>query len=694
MRRQDVAISVAPPPALQDGTLWLDDRAALHGVPAGWSTVTDASATGVFLHGAIAAAAYYWEMPLGQIAGLRRFTSVARARPFWVHPVTGTSENAIQPETQWLLGETTAGLFIFIVPLLDGSCRFALQGSEAGLVVVGETGDPAVVARGGVAVFVAVGTEPYALMAAAARAVGRHHGTGALRSEKPLPDFVDWFGWCTWDAFYHDVSPEKIRAGLASFAAGGVEPRVLILDDGWQSVRRGASGEDRIVSFAANDRFAGDLAPIVRVAKGEFAVERFLVWHALIGYWGGVCAAALPDYDTRTVARAFGPGILRGEPHANVRPWGAVVGVPAATQIARFFDDYHRTLRVQGVDGVKVDNQATLEAVSAGQGGRVALARVYRQALEESVARHFGGRMINCMSCTPECVYLAAPSTVMRTSDDFWPERPESHGTHIYTNAHASLWFGEFMHPDWDMFQSAHAMGAFHAAARAVSGGPVYVSDRPEEHDFALLRKLTLSDGTILRADAPGRLTRDCLFIDPTKAPVLLKIFNTNGDCGVVGIFNARGPSTAAAREMVSGEVSPRDVPALAKTDFIGHAQRSGELWRCDAGAAGGSGRPVSLSAGEWEIVTFAPVKNGFAAIGLADKLNSAGAIAAWDWPTTHECRVELRDGGKFIAWAARAPSVIECDVVPITFAHEATSGRLGVNVPAGGRRVLVLRWA
>ena len=98
------AISVAPPPALQDGTLWLDGRAVLHGVPAGWSTVTDASATGVFLHGAIAAAACYWEMPLGQIAGLRRFTSVARARPCWVTPVTGTSENAIQPETQWLLG--------------------------------------------------------------------------------------------------------------------------------------------------------------------------------------------------------------------------------------------------------------------------------------------------------------------------------------------------------------------------------------------------------------------------------------------------------------------------------------------------------------------------------------------------------------------------------------------------------------
>ena len=41
------------------------------------------------------------------------------------------------------------------------------------------------------------------------------------------------------------------------------------------------------------------------------------------------------------------------------------------------------------------------------------------------------------------------------------------------------MWFGEFIQPDWDMFQSGHRMGALHAAGRAVSGGPVYVSDKP-----------------------------------------------------------------------------------------------------------------------------------------------------------------------------------------------------------------------
>lgn len=29
-----------------------------------------------------------------------------------------------------------------------------------------------------------------------------------------LPSFLDWFGWCTWDAFYTDVTAEGVVEGL------------------------------------------------------------------------------------------------------------------------------------------------------------------------------------------------------------------------------------------------------------------------------------------------------------------------------------------------------------------------------------------------------------------------------------------------------------------------------------------------
>ena len=29
-----------------------------------------------------------------------------------------------------------------------------------------------------------------------------------------MPSFLDWFGWCTWDAFYTDVTAEGVEEGL------------------------------------------------------------------------------------------------------------------------------------------------------------------------------------------------------------------------------------------------------------------------------------------------------------------------------------------------------------------------------------------------------------------------------------------------------------------------------------------------
>ena len=110
------------------------------------------------------------------------------------------------------------------------------------------------------------------------------------------------------------------------------------------------------------------------------------------------------------------------------------------------------------------------------------------------------------------------------------------------------------------MFHSQHEQGLLHATARAVSGeievsalhaalvcqglrvclfhiacppgitcrlpcplllhaagGPVYVSDRPGRHDFELLRRLVLPDGSVLRCRLPGRPTADCLFADVSR---------------------------------------------------------------------------------------------------------------------------------------------------------------------------------
>ena len=675
---------------LRDGALWSDGQPVLHEVPAGFTQVADPSKTGVFLKWTGAAPTALLRTPLGRVAGMRRFTSCHRDEPFWMIPRAGTNESQVALETQWLLAQTDAGDCVMLVPLLTDKMVFTLSGTTNGLQLTGETGEDAVQGTGGVALFVSVGHDPYALADSGAKAVMRFLGTGKLRTEKKTPDFADQFGWCTWDSFYKKVSADGVRRGLESFRSGGIEPKLLILDDGWQDFRAMPGGEERLVSLEPSQaQFGGDLRPTVRLAKNDFGVKTFLVWHAFTGYWGGVDGAALPQFDVQERSRSFGPGILTQHSNLNTQYWGSAVGVIPPAHIGKFYDDYHRRLEAAGVDGVKVDNQSMIESVAQGLGGRVAVTRAYRTALEKSVAKHFDGRLINCMANAMETYYCSPRSTLMRTSIDFWPKRPESHGQHIYCNAQMGLWFGEFMQPDWDMFQSAHPFGAFHAAGRAVSGGPVYVSDTPDAHDFDLLKKLVCSDGSMLRADFPGRATPDCLFADVTREPVLLKVFNFNRDCAVLGVFNCNYHQKENERPIIAGTVEPSDVPGLAGNEFVGFAQRSGKLWRCGRNES----MPLTLSEADWEIVSFAPVEHGVAVLGLADKLNSTGAVMAKRWNQDGSLTVTLRDGGKFLAWGEHKPNKVTVGGQPIDFEYETTTGKLSCPILAGGKIDINLKW-
>jgi raffinose synthase len=338
--------------------------------------------------------------------------------------------------------------------------------------------------------------------------------------------------------------------------------------------------------------------------------------------------------------------------------------------------------------------------------------RAYREALEASAAKHFGGRLntsgaaipavnlINCMSNAQETWYGSRVSTLLRSSIDFFPSMPETHGAHLYTNAQVGLWFGEFMHPDWDMFQSGHEWGAFHAAGRAVSGGPVYVSDKPGKHDFALLAKLVCSDGTVLRCDAPGLPTLDCLCVDPTRDDVLLKIWNVCGGASVVGIFNARYCPGRPEPLVLEGSVGPADVPVAAAP--VGHAVVPGQSARyaCYAHEAKvltileREGRyPLALPERGFELFTMVPIERGFAPIGLADKFNSAAAVRSSTWTADGAVQVELRDGGEFLAWCEAAPTSVEVNGASLPFSYERKTGALRVSVGRGARHEVRICW-
>lgn len=543
-----------------------------------------------------------------------------------------------------------------------------------------------------------------------------------------MPGMLDWFGWCTWDAFYQDVNPQGIRDGLKSLSEGGTPARFLIIDDGWQDTanefqkegepfREGSQFGARLMSIRENEKFrkaANDdssnkphsLKDFVSDIKGTFGLKYVYVWHALMGYWGGLHPNSpgtqkynptlkFPQQSTGNLAH------LRDIAMDRMEEYG--VGVVDPEKIFEFYNDLHGYLVSQEVDGVKVDVQNILETVTAGSGGRVPLTRCFHQSLEKSIFNNFRDNgIICCMAHNTDSVYSAKRSAITRASDDYWPNNPTTQTLHIAAVAYNSLFFGEVFVPDWDMFYSLHDAAEFHAVARAIGGCGVYVSDKPGKHDFEILKRLVLPDGAVMRAKYPGRPSRDCLFVDPVMdGKSLMKVWNLNKLCGVLAVFNCQGAGTWPCLENsvriggleLTGEISPSDIEYLAEItlqpwtgDYAAFSFKSGSLSRV---SLHGKLR-VNLKTLQCDVFTVAPIKTysqetQFAAIGLINMYNSGGAIEAIIGESScNKIRIRGRGEGIFGAYMSLEPQFCYVNMEEVQFKFSSEEHFLTVDVPTG----------
>lgn len=641
----------ASPFRLVDGRLWRGERLLLEGVDP-QLTLEALGEDGALLSLAAPPRPRH-RLPAGAIPHLVRATCWHRSSPYWMVPSVITSGGRVPRETQGMLAQLADGSCLLLAPLVGERLRWTLEAEQGRIGLNGSANDAGVLDAGGPALFLAQGQDPYALMGRAAAALGARLGY-RRRLERQAVPLASHLGWCTYNAFYADLSHAKIRAALASLRDARVPVRWALIDGGWQQKVRAAGGEDWMAAIAADPaKFPDGLAATIRMCKEEFGLGWVMVWHALFGLPSGMADHAVPGVPTVVKTRQQTPGIYAVEP--TIDDWfGLRASVPRAEDAPRFFEALHAYLAQAGTDAVKVDFQSTLEAVCQGEGGRVAYDRAWRSALEASCARHFEGGLINCMSLSSECVYLARGSRLTRSSDDYYPNQPHLHGLHLATNAQMGMWFGEFFQPDWDMFESGHPYGGYHGAGRALSGGPVLLTDAPGTHDVARIGRLCLPDGSLLPLDGPARPCPDSLFADPVRQPQALKLFNRAGTAGVVGLFHACHDQRLPIRTSVSAE----DVPGLAGQEvvvYLHHADRAvrlqpGERWELELPHAG------------HEVASIAPVREGIALLGLAERYAGIGALAAAT-PSCDALDARWTGGGSMLVWSAHAAAQLRLHV-------------------------------
>ena len=359
-----------------------------------------------------------------------------------------------------------------------------------------------------------------------------------MRQERRIPEQYKSLGWCSWNAFYTDVDEIGLRQKALEFAEKGVPVRWMIIDDGWMST------QDTFLTDFVPDRkkFPGGFSQMVKDIRQSSTIQKFGVWHALGGYWSGVKkGSALAEQEADHLKECTS-GLL----------------VPSPEKGAAFYQHWYQLLRRQGIEFVKVDGQSTAARYFESTLPVSSAVRGMNEALE-SGASLMDNNILNCMGMAMENVLARPTSAVSRNSDDFFPDREGSFTEHLLENAYNAIYHDELYCCDWDMFWTSHPDGRKHSLLRAISGGPVYFSDRVGETNPDVLKPLTYLDGRLPMMIRSAKPTEDCVFSDPRSGGVL-KLHNAapwgSGMAGGIAVYNL-------TEEGQSFSFAPADIPEL-----------------------------------------------------------------------------------------------------------------------------------
>jgi hypothetical protein len=271
-------------------------------------------------------------------------------------------------------------------------------------------------------------------------------------------------------------------------------------------------------------------------------VDHVGIWFPTTGYWAGFA----PDGE---IAEKHKDNLITVK-HATFIGGENLAVAPISGKADAVYDDLLSRVKSWGADFVKIDNQAYHDQYrNISPIGKTA--RVIQHAIDDNADKYFDGALINCMGMTSECMFNRT-SAVSRCSEDFKPESREWFAKNILQCSYNGLLQGRYYVNDWDMWWTDDEQATKNSLCRAISGGPIYISDELGRTRAEIIKPLCLADGRILRPDESATPTVDCIIQNPTETDKIFKIRNRFGNNGVCAAFNVSAENTK-----VTGEISP-----------------------------------------------------------------------------------------------------------------------------------------
>ncbi|MCQ2433579.1 MAG: hypothetical protein MJ175_13330, partial [Clostridia bacterium] len=563
------------------------------------------------------------------------YTAVYMYSEFWSRPYFGTDLSKVPDRTQGLIVKKKSGGYCVLLPMVSDTYKCDLKGGEHGLTAVLFSWYDKINRCDAPAFCYAEGDDPFTLLEHCAKAGMEVLGMGGkVRSERRYPEIFEYLGWCSWDAMQIRGTEEGLLRKCREFKEKNIPVRWAILDDMWADIRefRDAPYDNfgEMVSLMHSSSLYSFEADPIRFPNGlkhcikEMNKEGMIVgmWHPSTGYWRGIDPTS--------------PLFTEQKDNLVQLDDGRWIPSPEPGKAFQFYDAFHTFLQACGAVFVKVDNQSDIRRFYRGMMPVGQSARRLQTAIEASVGAHFGGDMINCMGMAGENMWNRQSSMISRCSDDFQPENRPWFIKHILQCSYNSLVQGQFYTCDWDMWWTDDGQAVKNSVLRAISGGPVYVSDKLDRSNREIFMPLVLDDGRLLRCDKPAVPVLDCLTVNPEESSHAFLVQNTcaKGEDGVIAAFDLRSDNAA-----VDGAFRPSDIVGLADAkEYAVYEHFTGD---CAVIGRDDVYRFTLDNQDDYKMFIVTPVIDGVAQIGIIEKMVAPLTIARRDVPekTEVKCR-------------------------------------------------------
>lgn len=602
------------------------------------------------------------------------FQGTTRIGPYQTAPAWVGSLGKIPGLTQFALWQEKDGSWGGMISLAGGGLRTNLEGSGTDVLAIADSLDKNF-SPSRVPLFV-IGwdKDPYRLVNNlygfgfyVMQKIDPKYVIGKTRKEKKFPELWGYVGWCSWVAYYRYVNQQDLIKSAESFKKAGFPIRWVLIDDCWSTVNKQtmmpwSQGSLYLTGMEADPKkYPGGMKRTTEILKKDYGVSWVGVWHTFNGYWNGI------QIDSE-VGRQMKDHLM---------PVSDKVAIPdpRSDNGAAFWDAWYKFLKDSGVDFVKVDNQGTLPLMTR---DLLPVSNVTGQAhknLEAAAEKYFDSNVMNCMNENIETIYQWEKTNLGRSSVDYNPLTYSNPRSNSVLNVFNSLWFSQVSWPDYDMWMTHDKHAEYYAVEHAISGGPIYTTDKPGREKFEYLWPLIFQDGKVIRTDEPGLPLKKFLLADPYLEGKPLAAFAPVGEAGMLAAWNVD-----KYIRPVKAELSPSDVEGIKGERFAVYEQFGKKLILVNRDEK----FPVKLKGWEVRLYSVVPVKSGFAAIGLLNKYVSPAAVKELKMGQGRVV-VRLAEPGTFGAYCERKPAAIKANGSPVpekNISYE--NGLLKVEIPSG----------